>query len=144
MTPNRTWKMRMPPEKVATAETMTSKSREISGRRRLSWYSARPPAMSIVPRSSAGLKSTFTMALVSRARARVGRPLAFLLARHGLCNHLLPGAAVTRLQEVTHRFDPNHMLKLTGCVFAAREACLRCAVPFISLLPGLLSAVHRP
>ena len=68
----------MPPEKVATAVTMTSKSREISGCMRLSWYSDRPPAMRPIPSSSAGLKSTFTIAHVLRAGARIEQRLGLL------------------------------------------------------------------
>ena len=70
--------MRMPPEKVATAVTITSKSREISGCMRRSWYSERPPAMRPIPSSSAGLKSTFTIALVVIADAQLQRRLWLL------------------------------------------------------------------
>ena len=84
-----TWKMRMPPENVATAETMTSKSREMSGCKRLSWYSAKPPAMRLMPSRSAGLKSTFTMARVSRARALIDLLWAVLaFTKQGCCDHL--------------------------------------------------------
>ncbi len=66
----RAWKTRMPPQKMAMDDTTTSKSRDSSGWMRRSWYRLRPQATKPIPSTSAGLKSTFTMANVCAAPTR--------------------------------------------------------------------------
>ena len=125
-----TWKIRMPPEKVATAETTTSKSREISGCTRRSWYRNRPPATRLMPSSSAGLKSTFTMALVPSADAHAG-PLP-LLPLMCILSAVLPQLALSVSAAHTSLTCAKHAL-----VAEPRKSLVRgCQAIAVPVAPG--------